>query len=123
MKNKDDCFEYDDNLDTLHIFEQGYQEDMEGSIVFGDFVFDVSKTGRVMGVEIDSASSLFKTTPEFMKNNINSTFLECGVRQNILFLGFGVILKGKEMSFNYMMPRNQAAFKNVICGVPQNICP
>ena len=99
-------YEYNSDIDSLHIFgnEEG---EIEGSITFENFIFDVDTLGRIIGIEIDNASKLLNVTPEFLNEHIKEAFLNVKVSSNNLFIGFTIMLQKKEFNFSYVIPRNK----------------
>ncbi len=49
-------YEYEEDLDILYINNNPNKEKPIGSLVIGNMVIDAGETGRVLGIEIDSAS-------------------------------------------------------------------
>lgn len=99
-------FEYNLEVDSLHIFgnEEG---DIEGSLIFENFIFDVDTSGRIIGVEIDNTSKLLNVTPKFLNENLKEAFLNVKMSNNILFLGFAVMLQKEKFNFSYIIPKNK----------------
>lgn len=105
-KNPINLFEYSSDIDSLRIFGCN-NEDIEGSIIFESFTFDVDASGMIIGLEIDNVSGLLNMTPEFVNENIKEAFLNVTMSSNVLFLGFAIILQEKEFKFSYVIPRNK----------------
>ncbi|MBU3913282.1 MAG: DUF2283 domain-containing protein [Nanoarchaeota archaeon] len=99
-------FEYSSNIDSLHIF--GNEEsDVEGSLMFENFIFDVDTEGRIIGLEIDNASNLLNMAPEFINDNLKEAFLNVKMSSNIIFLGFSIMIQKEKFNFSYMIPREK----------------
>ena len=101
-------FEYDKEIDSLHIFGSEESE-IEGSIVVGNLIFDVDTSGKVVGVEINNASKLLNAAPDFISTNINGAFLDVRKDNHILFLSFVIMLQKEKFNFSYMIARNKIA--------------
>ena len=101
-------FEYDSELDALYIYNSLDNEEIMGSIPFGSLVFDISKSGKLVGLEIDNASVFLKIGKEQL-SKINSTSLFIRKQGDMLMLGYAVILDKKEYNFAYAIPQKKIA--------------
>lgn len=98
-------YEYEDDLDILYVNNNPGKEKVEGSMVFGDVVVDIGYDGKILGVEVDSPSRLFKISPEQL-NSLESA--EVRVMHLGNMVTFGIIIKTplKEHVFQLAVPEN-----------------
>ena len=81
-------FEYDEEIDSLHIYGPLVQEEsIYGAIVFGKLVFDIGASGNLLGVEIDNASLFLKLNPSIL-SRIKSAKISMTLQGKIILLGF-----------------------------------
>lgn len=71
--NKGVKVEYDAKFDLLYL-RRDMGKAVAGSFGVGDFLFDLSNSGDIIGVQIDNASSQINTTPQILKNIRAATF-------------------------------------------------
>jgi uncharacterized protein YuzE len=101
-------FEYSADIDSLHIFGDE-QSDIAGSLRFENLIYDVDTSGKIIGLEIDNASKLFNTSPELLKENIKEAFLNVKVSNNVLLMGFVVMVQKEKFNFSYIFSRDKIA--------------
>jgi len=78
--------EYNQELDSLYIYS-GLKEAVIGSIIAGDLIFDIGQSGKLVGVEIENASELFKLNPTKFKD-IQKASVKVEKRGNMALLMF-----------------------------------
>lgn len=98
-------FEYDVELDNFYIYSNK-DEEIVGSIPFGNLIYDISASGEVIKLEIDNASKIFNVSSEVLKSAENAE-LTVTTNQNMLMLGFKIIVAKKEFVFVNSIPRNK----------------
>lgn len=103
MKNKEK-FRYVSDGDVLYINGESDEEVM-GSLPVGNLVFDVGKSGRITGLEIDNASELLKIPKEKMREI--QAELVVRTENEILFIGFVVKHGHKTFESHYMVPKDK----------------
>ena len=89
-------YNYDENLDILHIYTSEIDNGIKGSLTYGNFNIDIGTDDKVVGIELEGASSLLNMSPETL-SNLNDIALIVRKTGNILFIGFTVI-KGEQSS-------------------------
>ncbi|MBS3079513.1 DUF2283 domain-containing protein [Candidatus Pacearchaeota archaeon] len=92
---KETKFDYDTELDILHVYTSDLEE-IKGGITFGNFTIDVANDGKILGVELEGASSHLNMEPQKLAS-LDKADILIKKNGNILFIGFTVI-KGKENS-------------------------
>ena len=93
---KDVKCDYDSDLDIIHIYFSEIDSDIKGCLSYGNFNLDIEEDGRVLGIELEGASSLLKMPSEIL-SNLDSADLIIRKSGNTLFIGFTVI-KGEQKS-------------------------
>jgi uncharacterized protein YuzE len=89
-------YDYDKDLDILHIYNSDIDSGIKGGLTFGNFNIDIGDDGKILGIELEGASSLLHMSPEKLAC-LDKTALIIRKIGNILFLGFSVV-KGVENS-------------------------
>ena len=102
---KDKNFEYDAELDNFSIYSNK-DEEIIGSLPFGNFIYDIGLSGEVIKVEIDNASKVFNVSPEVFKLAEEAT-LSVTTDRNMLILGFRIKLNKQIFVFYNSIPRNK----------------
>lgn len=103
----DQNFEYNEEVDSLYIYgKEAEREDVAGSIVVGNLIFDISTSGNFVGLEVDNASKVFNISPELL-SKIEGAKITSSIQGNIILLAFVIKLDKKEYNFSYMVPRNK----------------
>ncbi len=102
---KNNSYEYEDDLDILYVNNNPTKEKVEGSMIFGNVVADIGFDGKVLGVEIDSASNFLKISPAIL-NNLNVA--EVRVMHLGSMVSFGIVIKTplKEHVFQFAVPED-----------------
>lgn len=103
MKN----YEYEEDLDILYINNNLENERVADNLVFGNIVVDVGENGKVLGIEIDCASKLFKFPPEQL-NNLKIAKIQVMRIGNMLTLGVILATAMKEHTFQFVIPQESS---------------
>jgi len=103
MKAKN--FEYDSELDNFYIYSEK-DEEIVGSLPFGNLIYDIGSSGDVIKLEIDNASKVFNVNPNILQSAENAT-LTISTSGNMLMLGFRILLAKKEFVFVNSIPKNK----------------
>ncbi|GEM_PF-6929900 len=87
-------FDYDDRFDDLFIISSGERGKYRGSIEVGQFLVDMSKDGKVRGIEIFDASEYlkklgYKNAKEILMN-IKSVSLETDYKDKNAMIYFKI---------------------------------
>ena len=93
-------YDYDENLDALHIYSSDIKEGVKGSISFGYSIIDISFNNKVVGVEIGEASKIFQISPEIL-SNLDTIDLKTIKVGNVLLIGVN-LAKG-EIKTNFQL--------------------
>lgn len=96
-------YEYEEDLDILYISNNNSKEKPEGNLVIGNMVIDVSKNGKVLGVEIDCASKMFNISSEVL-NSLKSAHVKVMKMSNMVVLGVIILTSTKEYSLQIALP-------------------
>ncbi len=93
---KETQYDYDEDLDTLHVYTSEIDLGVKGCLTYGNFNIDIGDDNKVVGVELEGASSVLNMPKEKLANLDNAMLM---IRKigNILFIGFTVI-KGEQKS-------------------------
>ena len=105
MKYKDD-FEYEEDIDTFYIYHNSDNEEVIGSILMGNFVYDVSISGKIVGLEIDSASKLFNVEPSLFVKAKN-VGLTVNTQADYIVIRFFIQLANENYVRDFVIPRNK----------------
>jgi len=97
-------YDYEEDLDILYIYNNPMNEKVEGNLVFGNVVIDIGENGKVLGVEIDCASKLFKFSMEQL-NNLSVAKIEVMRLGNMVTWGIVLATTKKEYNFQFAVPK------------------
>lgn len=61
-------YDYDENLDILHIYTSEIDDGVKGGLNYGNFNIDIGADDKVVGIELEGASSLLNMSPEALSN-------------------------------------------------------
>ena len=105
MKMKEFRFDYDAKYDDLFVYSD---EKSDGAIEIGDFVFDFTNEGKLVGFEIQNAS---KNLPKISEKPIDSLtkLKECKIEvnsmRNFLIIKIAFIYQKDIINANLVIPR------------------
>ena len=107
MRNGDVDFEYDVALDSLYIYS-GLNEDVLGVINFGNLIFDVGVSGKLVGLEVENISEVlgFKID-DLLKINEAKLFVQ--KQGDVVFLGFRINIGKEVLRYSYVIPKEKIA--------------
>ncbi len=108
---EEENFEYNSEIDSLSIYNTDNTEDVIGSIVFGDLIFDINSNGDIISLEIDNASQFFNM-PSVILSKIESAKIDVKKDRDMILLGFSVRLSEKEYNFSYIVPKDKIILTN-----------
>ena len=60
--------DYDEELDILHIYTSEIDNGIKGGLTCGNFNIDIGTDDKVVGVELEGASSILGIPPEVLSN-------------------------------------------------------
>ena len=83
------AYDYDDDLDILHVYSSEIAKGVKGGLSYGDFTIDVGINNKVVGVEIEEASKVLNLLPSVL-NNLDKVDLLVRKVGNTLFVGVKV---------------------------------
>jgi len=89
-------YDYDEELDILHIYNSEIDNGVKGGLSYGNFNIDLGFNNRVVGVELEGASSVLNLSQETL-SNLDSVQLLSRRIGDTLFIGINVI-KDKQNS-------------------------
>tara|TARA_Y100000310_G_scaffold333395_1_gene410858 strand:+ start:1112 stop:1456 length:345 start_codon:yes stop_codon:yes gene_type:complete len=97
---KDINYDYDKDLDILHVYSSEIKQGIKGNISFGYSTLDIGYNGKIVGMEIEEASKLFKVSSEVL-SKLDNVSLEIRKMGNLLFIG--VFLKKGFVKTNFQI--------------------
>ncbi len=89
---KKETFMYDEDLDRLMIFNNKENEKVEDNYLFGDFVISLTKSGKVVGLEVIGISNILKDydmDPRIL-DNIENVELKVIMRKGAIYMFFNI---------------------------------
>jgi len=89
-------FEYNKESDSLHIYSDDIKQGVKGCIEVGYSTIDVGMDNSIVGIEIEQASKIFQTSPEFLED-LDDVDLKVMNIDNSLFVGVNLV-RGEEKS-------------------------
>ena len=87
---KDIQYDYDDELDILHVYSEEINKGIKGCLSIGDFNISVDDDNKIVGMELEEASKNLRMSP-VMLSNLDKVSLIAEKRGNGLFMGINVI--------------------------------
>jgi len=98
-------YDYDSELDILHVYSDEIKEGVKGCLSIGDFNIDVGNDNKVVGIELEEASKNLRLHSEILSSPDK---VELIIRKtgNNLFMGIGVI-KGEIKSYTHITAPSQ----------------
>lgn len=99
--------DYDSEFDLLYL-RRYLGKAVTGSFGVGDFLFDLSNSGDIIGVQIDNASSQINTTPQILKNIKAATFSVMATPETI-GVRYGIASAHFSSSNQFLLTREQIA--------------
>jgi len=97
-------YDYEDDLDILYVYNNPAGEVVVSNLSFGTIVIDIGQSGRVLGVEIDCASKIFKLPIEQLKN-LKVAKVEVMKVGNMITFGVALSTAIKEYNFQFAVPQ------------------
>ncbi len=87
-KNKvDSNFEYNEEIDSLRVYKDKGKKEIMGTVVIGNFIWDVNKDGKIAGLEIDNASDVLNIPSDYLKE-IKSAKIDVVNHNGLLMLRY-----------------------------------
>lgn len=93
---KETKYDYNKDLDIFHIYTSEIDSGIKGGLTYGNFNIDIGENGKILGIELEGASSILNMAPEKLQN-LDKTSLIIKKTGNLLFIGFSVV-RGSENS-------------------------
>lgn len=93
---KETRYDYNEDLDILHVYTSEIDFGIKGCLTYGNFNIDINNDDKVVGVELEGASSVLNM-PKNILANLDNVMLIVRKIGSILFIGFTVI-KGEQKS-------------------------
>jgi len=91
--------DYDKENDSVFLYKRG---NVKGSIDIGDFIVDLSPTGKILGIEILDASKNFKVSKDLL-SNIKKASLNVIYRRDVIQI-MAFLLLAKKLEIKTMIP-------------------
>ncbi len=103
---KNISFDYDSELDILHVYSDEINEGVKGCLSMGDFNIDIGNDNKVVGIEVEEASKIFNLSPDILvsPDSVNLIVRKTG---NMLFIGIGIIRGKINTTINVTAPSNK----------------
>ena len=99
-------YDYDKELDILHVYSDEIKKGVKGCMSIGDFNIDISNDNKVVGIEVEEASKILNLSKEVLSSP-DSVDLIIRKTGSMLFMGVKVI-KGEINSItNITTPSNK----------------
>ena len=89
-------YDYDEDLDILHIYTSEIDNGIKGGLIYGNFNIDIGTDDKVVGVELEGASSILNMPPEVL-SKLDNVILIARKEGNMLLIGF-TVAKGEQKS-------------------------
>jgi len=98
-------YDYDQELDILHVYSEEIKQGVKGCLSIGDFNIDISDDNKIVGIELEEASKNLNLSPKTLSfpDNVNLIVRKTG---NMLFMGISVI-KGTIKSSTHITTTSQ----------------
>lgn len=89
-------YDYDSELDMLHVYSSDIDNGIKGCLSIGDFTIDVGQDNKIVGIEIEEASKVLNISSDIL-NKLDKVELIIKKIGNTLFIGV-LVAKGQEKS-------------------------
>ncbi len=99
-------FDYDSELDILHVFSDEIKEGVKGCLSIGDFNIDVGNDNKIVGIEVEEASKVLNLSSEILSSP-DSVDLIIRKTGNMLFMGVKVMRGKIDTTINVTAPTNK----------------
>jgi uncharacterized protein YuzE len=86
--------DYDKELDILHVYNSNIDKGIKGCLTYPNFNIDVGQDDKIVGVEVEGASSILNLSPEILVD-LDGVDLIVRKNGNGLFIGVGVVKAGQ----------------------------
>ena len=105
-------YDYDESLDSLHIYTSEIDSGTKGGLSYGNFNIDVGVDNKIVGIELEGASSLLNMAPKILSDLDNATLI---VRKsgNVLFIGFTVVSGEQKSTIQMNVPTLKAPVSTI----------
>jgi len=97
-------YDYEEDLDILYVYNNPNSEKVVSNLSFGNVVIDIGQNGKVLGVEVDCASKIFKLPIEQLKN-LKVAKIEVIKIGNMITFGIVLSTAIKEYNFQFAVPQ------------------
>jgi uncharacterized protein YuzE len=96
-------YDYDKGLDSLHIYTSEIDSGIKGGLSYGNFNIDIGIDNKIIGIELEGASSLLNMAPDIL-SKLDDVALIVRKSGNILFIGFTVARGEKKSTIQVNIP-------------------
>ena len=86
-------FDYDDKNDNLFLIDES--ADIKSSVMFGDVILDISKDGKLIGIEMFDASNIIGASKDDLEN-ITAANMQVFYKPNMIVVRIHLYLKDAE---------------------------
>ena len=101
-------YDYNEELDILHIYTSDIERGIKGCLSYDNFNIDIGEDDKVIGIEIEGASSLLNMS-EASLSSLDDVKIIVKKAGNILFIGFSVIKKEQKSTIQFSVPLQKPA--------------
>jgi len=106
-KNSEVMVDYDLGYDLLYL-RKDLNKKVKGSFAMDNFVFDLSDSGSIIGVQIDNASSQIGVSPQVL-NNIKSAIFSVLTTPQAIGVRYGIVSGQFHSNNEFRLTREQLA--------------
>ena len=106
MNNPQTKYDYNEDIDILHIYSDKINQGVKGCLSFGEYTVDIGMDNSVVGIELEEASKLLNLSENDLES-LDSVRLIVRKVSNLLFIGFVVMKNQKESTFQFSVPSNK----------------
>lgn len=98
-------YDYDSELDILHVYSSEINEGIKGCLSIGDFNIDIGRDNKVVGIEIEEASKNLRLNSEIL-SSLDKADIVIRKTRNMLFMGVAVMKGVINSSIQVTTPSN-----------------
>lgn len=107
---KEFSYDYDSELDILHVYSSEIKEGIKGCLSIGDFNIDIGGDNKIVGVEIEEASKILRLPSEIL-SSLDTYSLLVRKTGNSLLIGLVVAKEKTNSAIQVTIPSNKIALQ------------
>ncbi|MEK6935152.1 MAG: DUF2283 domain-containing protein [Nanoarchaeota archaeon] len=109
---KDTQYDYEPELDILHVYSSEIQDGIKGCLSIGDFNIDVGTDNKIIGIEVEEASKNLRLKSDVLSSLDNADIVIRKTR-SMLFMGVGVTKGLINSSVQMSTPSNNLQIQTI----------